>query len=269
MLKCIQLAKENPKARTCITIALALIGLIFLISAILLIVLGATNRSIYDDFDQFLDNIFTSIPIALIAVGILILIVGGLGIIGTFKVTNTNLAYTSYLFAIAVVLEIATVITGYVLQFDVRGMLIGTMNQSIYAYPNSEPVAVAVDFMQKSLECCGIDGPSDWFGIFDYDPTGEFPSILVPESCCGEMEDTKCNGYFLSGCLTHLQSVIGRVTTIIAIGGGAVVALQILIVLSAILYLIIVLPRNTVTTTPPHWLINTKIRTLIEINYFF
>lgn len=35
-------------------------------------------------------------------------------------------------------------------------------------------------------------------------------SVLVPESCCGEFDDTKCAEYFLDGCLDRMHFIIGQ-----------------------------------------------------------
>lgn len=49
------------------------------------------------------------------------------------------------------ILEISAAIAGFVLQSQVREMLIRTMNQSIGAYTKYETASVAVDFMQRSV----------------------------------------------------------------------------------------------------------------------
>lgn len=49
------------------------------------------------------------------------------------------------------ILEISAAIAGFVLQGQVREMLVRTMNESITAYTKYETATVAVDFMQRSV----------------------------------------------------------------------------------------------------------------------
>lgn len=49
------------------------------------------------------------------------------------------------------ILEISAAIAGFVLQSQVREMLMRTMNQSLAAYTKYETATVAVDFMQRSV----------------------------------------------------------------------------------------------------------------------
>lgn len=48
-------------------------------------------------------------------------------------------------------LEISAAIAGFVLQGQVREMLVRTMNQSITVYTKSDAATIAVDFMQHSV----------------------------------------------------------------------------------------------------------------------
>lgn len=55
------------------------------------------------------------------------------------------------LLSLVFVLEISAAIAGFVLQGQVRGMLVRTMNESIMAYTKYETATVAVDFMQRNV----------------------------------------------------------------------------------------------------------------------
>ncbi|KAG4071854.1 hypothetical protein HA402_006015 [Bradysia odoriphaga] len=216
----------------CIKYMLVVINLMFLLTSILLITVGTTIQSIYGDFKEFLDNHFMSIPSLLVAVGFVMLVVAAFGIIGAFKESTMLTNIYACLLSLVFVLEISAAIAGFVLQGQVREMLVRTMNESITAYTKYETAAVAVDFMQRSLQCCGVDGPGDWYGILP-ETDSESGSVLVPESCCGDFEGLKCDEYFMSGCLDRMHFIIGQSAMMIATGATTVAFVQILGVMCA------------------------------------
>jgi len=222
----------------CIKYMLVVINLMFLLTSVLLITVGTTIQSIYGDFSEFLDNHFLSIPSLLVAVGFVMLVVATFGVIGAFKESTMLTNIYACLLSLVFVLEIAAAIAGFVLQSQVREMLIRTMNQSITAYTKYETATVAVDFMQRSLECCGVDGPSDWHGILPAIEKSDNGSVLVPESCCGDYNDysdsdSHCGAYFLNGCLDRMHFIIGQSAMMIATGATTVAFVQILGVMCA------------------------------------
>lgn len=217
----------------CIKYMLVVINLMFLLTSVLLITVGTTIQSIYGDFSQFLDDHFMSVPSLLVAVGFVMLVVATFGVIGAFKESTMLTNIYACLLSLVFILELSAAIAGFVLQSQVREMLIRTMNQSITAYTKYETATIAVDYMQRSLECCGVDGPSDWDGILPETEKSDIVSVLVPESCCGEFEDSRCSEYFLSGCLDRMHFIIGQSAMMIATGATTVAFVQILGVMCA------------------------------------
>jgi len=211
---------------------LVVINLMFLLTSVLLITVGTTIQTIYGDFSQFLDSHFMSIPSLLVAVGVIMLIVAVFGVAGAFKESTMLTNIYACLLSLVFILEISAAIAGFVLQTQVREMLIRTMNQSITAYNTYESAAVSVDFMQRSLECCGVEGPNDWYGILPAENM-ETPSVLVPESCCGDLVDSTCEDYFLDGCLNRMHFIIGQSAMMIATGATTFAFVQILGVICA------------------------------------
>jgi len=215
---------------------LVVINLMFLLTSVLLITVGTTIQTIYGDFSQFLDSHFLSIPTLLAAVGFVMLVVATFGVIGAFKESTMLTNIYACLLSLVFVLEISAAIAGFVLQSQVREMLIRTMNQSMSAYTTYDTATVAVDFMQRSLECCGVDGPTDWEGILPALENNETSPVLVPESCCGDYNDdmeSKCGEYFLDGCLDRMHFIIGQSAMMIATGATTVAFVQILGVMCA------------------------------------
>jgi len=216
----------------CIKYMLVVINLMFLLTSVLLITVGTTIQTIYGDFSQFLDDHFLSIPTLLVAVGFIMLVVALFGVLGAFKESTMLTNIYACLLSLVFILEISAAIAGFVLQSQVREMLVRTMNQSITAYNKYDSAAVAVDFMQRSLECCGVESPNDWEGILPAEKS-DTVSVLVPESCSGDLIDTKCEDYFLDGCLDRMHFIIGQSAMMIATGATTVAFVQILGVICA------------------------------------
>lgn len=72
-----------------------------------------------------------------------------------------------------------------------------------------------------------MDGPSDWEGILPAMEDSENTSVLVPESCCGDFNDTKCDDYFMDGCLNRMHFIIGQSAMMIATGATTVAFVQV------------------------------------------
>lgn len=228
---CINIETETNERR-CIKYVLVAISLTFLLTSVLLFIVGGITYPIYENYSEFLEKSFAITPIILLAAGSVTLLIAVFGIVGAFR-QNIKLTIVYYLFGLVFVLEILMATAEFVLHSLSREMLIRTLNTSIAAYPHYESVANAVDLMQQSLECCGVDGPSDWNGILSPD-NDEF--ILVPKSCCAEYVDLWCEEYFLSGCLDQLHPIIAPNVKIVAIGMAIAVCIHIVLVSWACLY---------------------------------
>ncbi|KAJ6632653.1 CD63 antigen [Pseudolycoriella hygida] len=172
-----------------------------------------------------------SIPSLLVAVGVVMLVVAIFGAIGAFRESTLLTNIYACLLSLVFILEISAAIAGFVLQGQVREMLVRTMNESLGAYAKYDSANTAIDFMQRSLECCGVDGPEDWVGIFPQKETSD--AVYVPESCCAELDGLNCSEYFLSGCLDRMHFVIGQSAMMIATGATTVAFVQILGVMCA------------------------------------
>lgn len=59
----------------------------------------------------------------------------------------------------------------------------------------------AVNGIQRALQCCGMDGPSDWLRP---------PSTTIPLSCCEDRSSGSCplNQAFPRGCNKELRNVV-------------------------------------------------------------
>ena len=81
---------------------------------------------------------------------------------------------------------------------DIRKNMMAKINST------ADPI---LDYIQQKLECCGVEGPSDW----QHNIT--FNNETVPDSCC-KVETPDCgqnyrpDDIFLGGCLTNMMHKI-------------------------------------------------------------
>ena len=83
------------------------------------------------------------------------------------------------------------------LESDIKKNMLGEINST----------DAVLDFIQQKLECCGVEGPSDW------QRNSNFDNKTVPDSCC-EVEVPNCgknfrpDDIFHGGCLINIMEKI-------------------------------------------------------------
>lgn len=78
----------NPRSFSCNDLSAKSVKnwtLIFQISSILLMIVGGTIRTIYNDFSHFLEDHFISVPTFMVVIGFFMLFVALFGVFGAFK----------------------------------------------------------------------------------------------------------------------------------------------------------------------------------------
>lgn len=136
---------------------------------------GTTIQAIFGDFSLFIDGHFSSPPALLIAIGFILIAVASLGAYGAVKesvmvinlvsgigltnfVYKSSKTYTNNLFLqygvclfLVFILEVSAAIAAFVMQSQVRTMLMRTMHQALAEYDSDPYVAAGVDFMQSGV----------------------------------------------------------------------------------------------------------------------
>ena len=258
----------------CAKYMLLMVSFMFAITAVLLMMVGSTIQAIFGDFDQFIDDHFSSPPALLIAIGFIMLFVSSLGAYGAMKesVMLINL-YGVFLFLVFV-LEVAAAVAALALRGEVVEMLYGTMNESLADYENNEYIREGVDLMQTELECCGAGSPDDW--RLYYSPNKNLTNkviandnnkVFVPKSCCVEFnEDTNsCEDdlTFSDGCLNRLCFITMQSTMLIATAATTVAFVQLLGVICAFM-LAKTLRRNKSIREARRWQLQQSLSVLIS-----
>ncbi|KAK5645505.1 hypothetical protein RI129_006805 [Pyrocoelia pectoralis] len=115
-------------------------------------------------------------PVVLIIVGAIVFIVAFLGCFGAIRESYYLLMAFAMCLLIIFIIELAVGIAAAVYKGDFEDVLKGTLKSSMDNYYGSKSDRLAWDNMQVKLECCGVEGPTDW------------PDKQRPFSCCHKTE---------------------------------------------------------------------------------
>lgn len=195
-----------------VRISLGVANIIFILVGSTLIGLGVwIFLDAEDYFDVFDKGSLYGVSIVSIVTGSLVVMASFFGCCGAF--VRSRLLLIIYIGTLLFILMAQIILIVLALQFkdkvdaNVREELIpAVMNK--YGLQNQNDVTIALDSMQRNLECCGANGPNDWSGATAWKASNT--NVLFPKSCCKDAGINNCNtniaNAFTKGCITELKS---------------------------------------------------------------
>ncbi|CAH1985551.1 unnamed protein product [Acanthoscelides obtectus] len=133
---------------SCIKYLLFCFNLLFAISGIAILTVGAILHISYSDYTNFVDRSYQYSPIILIAVGVIIFIVAFLGCCGAVK-ENICMIVTFIVLLVAIlILEIIVGLVGYIKKNEVEVMLEKNLNSTMHSYYNNPEIRKSWDITQ-------------------------------------------------------------------------------------------------------------------------
>ncbi|XP_039478996.1 CD63 antigen [Drosophila santomea] len=206
-------------------------NLIFLITGIILIAVGAGVGAVYTGYKLFLAGKFFAIPTFLIVIGSFIIVISFFGCWGALKENYCLVLSFSVMLAIIFILELAAGISGYVLRNDASNLIKNSLTYSLNQYnsDNQNATTKLWDDIQEEFDCCGVSTYKDWSVAF---PDGE-----LPISCCdipvGAVGTFTCNDTMASvdtrhkvGCLDGFSAYISAHAVSLGAAGVVIAILQ-------------------------------------------
>ncbi|KAH8273815.1 hypothetical protein KR044_001138 [Drosophila immigrans] len=206
-------------------------NLIFLITGIILIAVGAGVGSVYTGYEIFLTAKFFSIPTFLIVIGAFIIVITFFGCWGALKENYCLILSFSIMLFIIFILELAAGISGYVLRNDAYNLIKTTLSDSMshYSSVNANEYTVMWDDVQRDFHCCGVTNYTDW--------RVEFKNGSLPISCCsipvGALGTFTCdddngnmNRNTNGGCLLGFSNYISDHAVSLGAAGVVIAVLQ-------------------------------------------
>ncbi|KAF8562847.1 hypothetical protein P879_09274 [Paragonimus westermani] len=173
----------------CLQILLILLNSLVLICGVGLIVLGAMAEVSLKTFGDPDDKTLQTMVITVICLGCVIFIVGFLGFCGACMKNVCMLITYSVILGLLSLAEVACGIAGLVLRDQVPNLVKQNLNALYAKYSSNKDVQNAIDYMQKTVKCCG--------------PNGVWTSGAIPESCYNS-DGTQYN----EGCVDSMNKLI-------------------------------------------------------------
>ncbi|CAH2217334.1 jg5644 [Pararge aegeria aegeria] len=164
---------------SCVKYLLFSFNLLFAITGLIILIVGAKseiNAHPYVDLTD--ESFYTSAPVILIIVGLIVFVVAFFGCCGAVKENHCMIVTFSAFLLIIFIAELAIGIAGYMKHKDLETSLMRSLNDSIKHYSNDTSIQHNFDIIQTDLQCCGINGPADW----------KNNSLPIPSTCCAGQE---------------------------------------------------------------------------------
>ncbi|KAK4876410.1 hypothetical protein RN001_012832 [Aquatica leii] len=202
-----KMTENSDLGLKCLKYMLLVSNLMFMSVGILLILMGDTVVSIYDDFEIFLETHYFSPALFMISIGAIILLVSLYGCVGAVLHSTLTINVYTLLMCILLILEIAASITAFAKRHDIDTFISDSMYNSMNFFKNDTEVADSWNYIQKEFVCCGVHSIKDWS---DYNITEIMVQGLtfgIPKSCC---RYASCTDAFSKGCWDYISSMISE-----------------------------------------------------------
>ncbi|XP_022920882.1 CD63 antigen-like [Onthophagus taurus] len=214
----------------CVKYLLFCFNLLFAVSGIAILTVGAIIHTVYHHYSRFVDPTFESAPIFFIIVGVIVFVVAFFGCCGAVRENHCMVITFSVLILLIFGLEAIVGIAGYIRRNDVESMLENRLNESMYNYFNQSGVEKSWNILQHEMKCCGMNGPSDWRQITQ--------NNTLPHTCCPDtVNDGTCTinslNVYKASCLEELKDTIVTYGALIGGVGIGVALVQIIGVIFA------------------------------------
>lgn len=170
-------------ASKCVKYLLFVFNLLFFVSGLGLVIVGALAQAKVGAFGKLSDNATTGAPVLLIVVGSIILVVAFFGCFGSIKENRCMLGTFTALLVIILLVEIAAGIAAFVFKDKIKGYFSKDLADLYNKYPGSASEAKVIDDMQQKLKCCGASNYTDWL-IYTAWISEPGNRGNTPDSCC-------------------------------------------------------------------------------------
>ena len=231
---------------SCLQGLLHAFNFIFIITGIGILALSVWTIVAKMEFVAILgSSYYYAIIIILIFAGLLVLLTGILGCVGTFQ-KNTSLLFWYLIFILLIfLLQLVAGILAFVYHETLHDELSKTMLSNLnenYNQTGQEALTNAVDLMQQEFHCCGVIGYTDWLNSTFVTNSAKNLHLKTPISCCKtpsfdcSKRDHPSNIYRVlgstsMGCLIQLELYVREHIFIIAVIAVSVAFFELFVLL--------------------------------------
>jgi len=199
----------------CIKYLTFFFNFLFWLSGLALIIVGAIIRDKYGSYFSYAvkgdDHKFTSVPIFIIVVGVIVFVIGFLGCCGAAKENYCMMTTFAILLALIFILEIVAGALGFAYKKQVKAVAEKALTRAVENYKKEEGAKKFLDFVQQKIECCGKAGAAD----YDTAKTATCGAGKGVASC--HKGDTCTGRPYTKGCKDGIEDFVRK--NLVLIGG--------------------------------------------------
>ncbi|MEE6508536.1 hypothetical protein FKM82_021721, partial [Ascaphus truei] len=159
--------------------------MVFQITGVILLAVGVWGKLTLGTYISLIAENSTNAPYVLIGTGTTIIVFGLFGCFATCRGSPWMLKLYAMFLSLVFLAELIAGISGFVFRHEIKDTFLRTYTEAIQNYNGNDERSNAVDDVQHSLKCCGVQGYTNWT-ISSYYLDNGFPS-----SCCANASD--CN----------------------------------------------------------------------------
>ncbi|XP_037074860.1 tetraspanin-7-like [Pollicipes pollicipes] len=206
-------------AMSCMKMLLMLFNVCFWVSGLVILGIGIWMQISLYKYVEVSPEFSASVPYVFIASGGLIILLGTFACCCTVKSQPVLLYIYSFFLLLVFFVVLAAGISAYAYRRKLSHGFQDGLRDGLQEYGVNTDKMAAIDAIQSTLKCCGINGTSDWNNT-PYARSHGTPAY--PASCCAKWDDTRCTTVHDSGCY---KVVMDFFYTNIGIIAGAAIGL--------------------------------------------
>ncbi|XP_054453621.1 tetraspanin-7 [Anoplopoma fimbria] len=177
---------------TCLKTFLISYSLIFWFTGVILLAVGVWGKVSLEAYFSLASEESTNAPYVLIGTGAIIVIFGLFGCFATCRGSPWMLKLYAMFLTLVFLAELVAGVSGFIFRHEIKAKLGFAYKNAVKTYnstDSSSRSSTAVDAIQITLHCCGVNNYTDW------NTTDYFKEKGIPASCC--KETTNCSSEIL------------------------------------------------------------------------
>lgn len=194
---------------TCLKTFLVSYSLIFWFTGVILLAVGVSGK-VSLAYLSLTSDTGTNAPYVLIGTGAIIVIFGLFGCFATCRGSPWMLKLYAMFLLLVFLAELVAGISGFIFRHEIKATLHTAYTKAVTSYNATDSTSVAVDYIQKTLLCCGVNNYTDW------EQTKYFSEKGFPTSCCEDinncpadsLKDPKTAPVHKEGCFLKVTKVM-------------------------------------------------------------
>ncbi|XP_043965363.1 tetraspanin-7-like [Gambusia affinis] len=157
---------------------LLLYSFIFWMTGVVLLSVGLWWKFMLGPYMLLISGGPSNAPYVLAGTGAAIVLFGLFGCFATCRGRPWMLKLYAVFLSLVFVIELVAGISGFIFRQEIKGTFLTSFSEAVMWYNGYDERSMAVDSVQRTLHCCGVQNFTSWFSSV------YFPASGIPASCC-------------------------------------------------------------------------------------